>query len=570
MPLAGATLAAAAGLPPESLVDQDTADSLSDGALVDNLLDRDPRLVAFTLYMWNSERSARLAAMLRERKPGLLTVGGGPEVFFDNRWLVSSGAFDLLVCGEGEERACRVLDPESVREIVRRTGGFLESGGNGISPGSYPDPWLTGYLDPSSGPVHLETVRGCPGTCTFCSYRRTHPTPLIMDAGAALDKISALSRRGASEVVFLDPTFNARPDLVPLLEGLTKTGLDYFGEMRGDLLDAETARLIGEAGFRTVEIGLQSCNPRSLELSGRPVDPEKVLQGALHLRHAGIEPIIDIMLGLPGDTPEDAVMTARMVRDRNLHRNVQVFYTCVLPGTGLRKNKGISYMELPPYYRDLGPLSDEFALAREGIADILGYDIDLPERPVLFEGWPGTICLDLDVMEPGVIPSPSLRLTALRVRSSDHWTGKDLLLRSVRRLRREEPFCVLDVVLVPGGMFPVDLIGSIRECDEIGGYSARTASILGREGNLRVAVLVEKDGPKDPGWLAALAGQCTVVVDTESPLELNEHLWEAGVCIRLHGEHWDMDRLSSMVPSMHQVFFESRVMEEAWSRTMDL
>lgn len=570
VPLAGATLAAAAGLPPEALVGQDDADTLSDSELADNLLARDPELVAFTLYMWNSERSARLAAMLRERKPGLITVAGGPEVFPDNRWLVSCGSFDLLVCGEGEEHAGQLLDPEGVRETVRVTGGFLASGGNGIVPGSFPDPWLTGYLDPSSGPVHLETVRGCPGTCTYCSYRRTHPVPLMMDAGGVLDRIAALARRGASEVVFLDPTFNARPDLVPLLEGLAGSGLDLFGEMRGDRIDGETAGLIAEAGFRTVEIGLQSCNPESLALSGRPGDPEKVLQGALHLKMAGVEPVIDIMLGLPGDTPVDAVRTALMIRDRDLHRSVQVFYTCVLPGTGMRKDAGTAHMELPPYYRNLGPVSGDFARAREDIADILGYDLDLPERPVLFEGWPGTLCVDLDSMDPDGIAPPSMRLSSIRFASSDHWSGREPLLRTVRRLRREEPFCVLDLVLVPGCRFPVDLIGSIRECDEDGGYSARTAGVLGREGNLRVAVLVEGDGPDDPGWMAALAGHCTVVVDAASPGELHPDLWKAGVCVRLHGDHWDMDHLASTVPSMHQVFFESRAMEERWSRTMGL
>lgn len=570
MPLAGAVLAAAAGLPADAVMEQETADGLGDRALLEHILERGPTMVAFTLYMWNVERSAWLASTLKRMRPGLITVGGGPEVTADNFWLRGSRAFDLLVAGEGERLASSVLDPVSASRIIQEAGSFIEASGPGIEPGSYPDPWLSGYLDPSRGPVHLETVRGCSGDCIYCSYRRKHPLPRIMSSERVLEILRSLALRGASEIVFLDPTFNARPDLEPLLTGMAGIGLEYFGEMRGDLIDVRIASMMKKAGFHSVEIGLQSCNPRSLVRSGRPVDPERVLDGALSLKIAGVTPVIDLMLGLPGDTPEDAIRSAVMIRDRDLHAQVQVFYTSVLPGTDLRTQEGTDYMDRPPYFRDLGPEETAFAEARERIADILEYDLDIPERPLLFEGWPGTVTLDLETCDIDSIGGTSMRLSALRIRSSDHWLSRSKLLEIVRSWREREPYCVLDLVLVPGRCFPADLVELIRECDRVSDYSSRTARHIGREGNLRIAVLVEKGSSVDPVWMAAMAGCCTVVVDSEDPFELHEDLWKAGVGVRLEGDEWDMDQLSSSVPSMHQLFFRSMVMEEIWSRAMNL
>ena len=61
VPFAGASLAAAASLPPETVLDQIAADTEGDRSLVEMIVNRSPALVAFTLYMWNAERSLWLA-----------------------------------------------------------------------------------------------------------------------------------------------------------------------------------------------------------------------------------------------------------------------------------------------------------------------------------------------------------------------------------------------------------------------------------------------------------------------------------------------------------------------------
>ncbi len=148
VPLAGAMLAAAAGLPPNCLVQRDITDSSSDSEIMRYLMNASPSLVAFTIYMWNAERSASLAGRIKKLLPETLVVAGGPEVTEDNVWLRNSGGFDLLVSGEGEELAGTVLNPSGARDLACRNNGYLRSGSLDFIPGTYPDPWLSGYLDP--------------------------------------------------------------------------------------------------------------------------------------------------------------------------------------------------------------------------------------------------------------------------------------------------------------------------------------------------------------------------------------------------------------------------------------
>ncbi len=442
VPLAGASLAAAASLPPETVIDQDTVDTRGDRSLVDMIVSRSPKLVAFTLYMWNAERSVWLANMLKRELPGIITVAGGPEVTGDNEWLLSSDCFDLMVAGEGEELADTILNPVSASNIIRENGSFMDTGGMSFAPGTYPNPWLTGYLDPSGGAsVHVETIRGCAGGCTYCSYRRTHPSPRVLDAESTERLLTELIDAGAGEIVFLDPTFNSRGDLVRLLKGMRTLEAEFFGEMRGDLISPDIAALIADAGFKNVEIGLQTIKRDTLKRAGRPADPEMVLDGAINLKKAGVTPIIDLMLDLPGDSPSDAVRTALMIRDRELHQHVQVFYLSILPGTVMRQQFRGRHMPRPPYYRFFNEGMGGFAEAREEIADIVGYDLDLACRPLLFDGWPGTELIDLDANPVLNRPMPSFRHGTIRIASNDLWAERSLLLEFVRTRLQADPYC---------------------------------------------------------------------------------------------------------------------------------
>ena len=573
IPLAGASLAAAASYPFESVFPQYLADKLGDRALVKEIVKRSPDVVAFTLYMWNSERTVYIAGRVRSLLPDAILAAGGPEVSRDNGWIRDSGVFDLLVEGEGEPFAEIFAENRRLRRLAKDSRGFAVSGANTFLPGAYPDPWLSGYLDPSEGAsVHVETVRGCPGSCVYCSYRRTHPVPRVLDARRAAALLGKLADAGAGELVLLDPTFNTREDLIPLLREMRHLKASFFAELRGDLITPETAGLMAEAGFESVEIGLQTTNRNTLAGTGRPVDPDAVLSGVRFFKREGVSPVIDVMLGLPGDTPEDSLRTAQAIADSGLQNEMQVFYLSWLPGTALRKSSEADYMNRPPYWGKETAGSQEWREARERIADIAGYDLHLSHRPLLFDEWPGTETVCLDNSPDVQRKMPSLRHGALRLHAENMWQHRKLMKLFVKSRYQADPFCVLDVIIVPSVHFPLDIIDMIREIESSGesDYTRRTAAVLEKQGKLRVSVLLSDFRKFPEDWILAAAECCTVAVDAAEPEDVPEGLLQNDILVRLPGTQWKMPDLFSRAVSPHSLLFSEKCMEEAWTEAMGL
>jgi len=137
-------------------------------------------------------------------------------------------------------------------------------------------------------------------------------------------------------VVFLDPTFNHRPEFEPLLDALIRENasraLTLFAEVRAEGLSAEQAGKLKQAGFDRLEIGLQSVNRETLKRVRRGGSPEKVAEAARMLHGEGIELLVDLIVGLPGDTPDD-VLRGMEFLDANVLRRKPSVPLSLLPGT---------------------------------------------------------------------------------------------------------------------------------------------------------------------------------------------------------------------------------------------
>ena len=128
-------------------------------------------------------------------------------------------------------------------------------------------PYLAGILDAADERMMLlETTRGCVFKCKFCYYPKSYDKQYYLAQGTGPGRPAA--RRRARRPRGLP----ARPDAEPA-QGLRRLpaarwrratpagGFTYFGELRGEGITEETARLLREANFTEVEVGLQSIEP---------------------------------------------------------------------------------------------------------------------------------------------------------------------------------------------------------------------------------------------------------------------------------------------------------------------
>ena len=467
------------------------ANTLGDRALVAALAARDPWLVGFTCYVWNIERTLWVATELKRLRPNLRIVLGGPEVTADNAWVLDTPDYDFAVIGEGEQTFAALLaalrDTSTPR---RRSLPLVDGHGFGGIPGLYvppttgprfdptrqpafrtplPDlnelgsPYLAGILDPGEERMLLlETTRGCVFKCKFCYYPKSYDkqyylAPELIRAGLRLAR-----NRGAQEVFLLDPTLNQRRDFADFLRLLAEENpghaFSYFGELRAEGVTTETARLLKEANFTEVEVGLQSIDPDAMRKMDRNNNLRAFERGVRAMRAEGIRVKVDLIVGLPGDTPESILRSFRYLRDGDLYSDVQVFNLAILPGTAFRQEAadlGLRFQPRPPYYVLGTPTlerSDLFGLMEQA-QEVFDVEFDAQPPPVLeFDSTDGLERIwrvDLDTNEPPEPPSASRNTQAFTIwfTSRRFESHSARATACVQRVLNDNPFTTLQVVV---------------------------------------------------------------------------------------------------------------------------
>ncbi len=188
---------------------------------------------------------------------------------------------------------------------------------------------------------------GCPHECVFCdqkiiSERPAAPSPTEV-TGLIKEYLGNMKEQGRVEVAFYGGTFTALPldqqeellqAAVPFWQAGLVAGLRI--STRPDYIDPERLSFLIDRGVQTIELGVQSLNPLVLAASGRGHDPETVCQAAKLIKDRGLQLGIQLMLGLPGDSYQTTLDTARQVVDL-APDFVRIYPTLVLQGTTLER-----------------------------------------------------------------------------------------------------------------------------------------------------------------------------------------------------------------------------------------
>jgi radical SAM superfamily enzyme YgiQ (UPF0313 family) len=456
------------------------ANVLGDRALVAALADREPWLVGFTCYVWNIERTLWIARELKQLRPEVRIVLGGPEITADNEWVLATDAYDFAVIGEGEQTFTQLLlallEDEAAQDIPIAGLYLPPASGPRFDPARCPafrtpmpdlnalgSPYRAGILDVADEEMLLlETIRGCRFQCKFCYYPKAYDTLYFLAPEAVRVELAHAAERGAREVVLLDPTLNQRKNFAAFLrllaDGNPGQCFRYFGELRAEGITDETAALLRHANFTEVEVGLQSIEPEAMTRMDRKNNLHAFERGVRAMLREGIKVKVDLIVGLPGDTIESVRRGLHYVRDQGLYAEVQVFHLSVLPGTAFRHEAaslGLRFQTRPPYYVLKTPTltaADIFGLLEEA-QDVFELEFDAPPPPVLTsEDAPGlsrTWRVDLD--HPTIAPPPAAQAQAftLWLRSSNFTEQTRTAIELVRRVLQDNPFTTLQIALEP-------------------------------------------------------------------------------------------------------------------------
>ncbi|NTV68649.1 MAG: DUF4080 domain-containing protein [Azonexaceae bacterium] len=264
-----------------------------------------PQIVGFGVYIWNVGPTTEVVRCLKQARPSLKIVLGGPEVSYEWADQEIVRLADHLITGWGDvsfPKLCRALldGPPPLMKVIPGEQAALADITLPYAEFSADD--LAHRL------LYVEASRGCPFKCEFC-LSSLDKTAWAFEAEGFLVALDSLYERGARNFKFVDRTFNLKIDssltiLQFFLDRLTPDLFLHF-EVIPDHLPERLKDMIARfpPGVLQFEVGIQTFNPEVQHAISRRQDNAKTCENLAWLvNHSHAHLHTDLIFGLPGET----------------------------------------------------------------------------------------------------------------------------------------------------------------------------------------------------------------------------------------------------------------------------
>lgn len=308
--------------------------------------------------IWNSDvllisaitRTAKQSIELAEKYKSVngsgLVIAGGPDPTFRTEdWI---RAVDIIVRGEGEKTISELMgrltesfyleDIEGVafKDKITDKRKLLTS--EELS--QLPHPYYDEVTRKKVGVAVMETTRGCPNYCDFCSVSELYGGKYrIKSVDYVIDGLKDVENMGIA-VFFTDDSLvsNTKYSLA-LFDKMAELGLNKrLGNAQVNVMVTKNPKIVEgmkKAGIKSLCVGIESLSDETLEGLGKPYSAEQNRKAIKILREEGFWIHGMMMVGGEGDTPETLREATHWI-NQNLD-SAQLFAPIPLPGTKMFK-----------------------------------------------------------------------------------------------------------------------------------------------------------------------------------------------------------------------------------------
>lgn len=304
------------------------------------------------------DQAKEVVGFCRDLSGAPIILGGAGYSIYPGSVLKYTGA-DMGIQGEGEAAFLDLLDRLKTGAGLSAVPGLCLPG-TGMAKGpaftqrldafSFPD---LDFLMPSAAKIEqawipIQTRRGCPLACSYCS------TPAIEGTGirqhspeAVVEWIAQWVKVDFKHFVFVDNTFNLPPAYAKALcRAIADHGLDisWFAIVYPKDVDDELAELMARAGCVQVVLGFESGSERILKNLRKTYSLEEVRGVSERFARHGIKRMGTLMFGAPGENRESVKQSLDFTDSLgldlvNVHTGIRIYPDTPLADTAAEEGR---------------------------------------------------------------------------------------------------------------------------------------------------------------------------------------------------------------------------------------
>ena len=166
---------------------------------------------------------------------------------------------------------------------------------------------------------------GCPNDCAFCNQRTIsgkNCAPKAEETVKIIEEHLGTMGNKAAQIAFFGGSFTGidegkQNEYLSVAEKYIKSGQIESIRLstRPDYITAETVKRLASYGVRNIELGAQSMDEEVLRLSKRGHTVQAVETASEIITSEGISLGLQMMTGLPGDSEEKCLNTAKRFKE---------------------------------------------------------------------------------------------------------------------------------------------------------------------------------------------------------------------------------------------------------------
>ncbi|MFA6088456.1 MAG: radical SAM protein [Candidatus Woesearchaeota archaeon] len=303
--------------------------------LLDEIIKIKPDIIAFSCTTGIHTWVLSTAKKIKKKYSIPIIMGGHHPTFYPE--VIENESIDIICIGDGEKPMLELVNKLSTKKditkiknlYVKKNGKIYKNELDNLVQNLDELPFIDRFIYKrypfiiKQKNLRIITGRGCPYNCTFCfnksikqlydgkgRYLRRRSVENVIQEIIHAKKTLKIKR-----IDFQDDTFvyDFNNWLKPfLIEYKKRINLPFTCSLRANLITQEMAYALKTAGCHSIKMGIESGNDfLNNKILGKNLSKKQIINAMMCFRNAKIKTETFNMIGLPGETLENALETLR-------------------------------------------------------------------------------------------------------------------------------------------------------------------------------------------------------------------------------------------------------------------